>query len=145
MHISTTEIFNASVKQTSDADSPTIAYYSSSDFYDLLGRGETLVLQLVADSAATSGTPKKMAVRMERSNDGKVWDAPPEAMFHLSLNDGSQFPATVFFDSKNVAFEREATMFLGSVALGAKVRFRIASEMDAAVRLIASVRGEAGR
>ena len=51
MLISNLEILNAVLSGT-DESNPTKVYYSGSDTYDALGRGERIVLQLVVDSAS---------------------------------------------------------------------------------------------
>ncbi|MFO0649986.1 MAG: hypothetical protein U0326_27445 [Polyangiales bacterium] len=146
MLISNLEILNAVLSGT-DESNPTKVYYSGSDTYDALGRGERIVLQLVVDSASLPANGvKKVIVNMERSNDGKVWEAVPEAKTDVTLTPASTLPTSKFLDTGNVLDTAGAIVAYRHLALGAKVRFVAHSGMDAtAVRLIATVRGEAGR
>ena len=104
MLISNLEILNAVLSGT-DESNPTKVYYSGSDTYDALGRGERIVLQLVVDSASLPANGvKKVIVNMERSNDGKVWEAGPEAKTDVTLTPASTLPTSKFLDTGNVDF-----------------------------------------
>lgn len=115
-------------------------YYTSSDFYDALARGEKLVVQLIIDAAPTPSGEDTVSVRLigEHSNDGKVWVSFMRPTFTIPSEDTPfALPASDFF----------STEVGGDLTpLGSKVRFRILADKDnVVVRLIVAVRGEAGR
>lgn len=114
-------------------------YRSSTDFYDVLGRGETLVVQVVADAAGSAST-STVTVNLEGSNDGQVWyllQTKSSVSFSVTLavTSNSVFPATSAMD----------TLSQG-VTLPAKVR--VLATLDTGnvpVRVIVAVRGEMSR
>ena len=135
MLISSNEVLNAMMY---GAQGATNQYRSSTDFYDVLGRGEKLVVQVIADSG--NGGTSNVTVNLEGSNDGMVWYALQTSALKpfsvaLALSPTTVFPATIAAD----------TLSQG-VALPSKVR--VLATLDAgnvATRVVVAVRGEMSR
>ena len=117
----------------------TTYYYSSADLYDVFGRGETLVIQVVADGAG-SATTQNVTVNLEGGNDGKVWNVLQKAgggnfTVLLGTTGSTVFPASNLGDTRTAG-----------VTLPAKVRVKVSLDTgNLGVRVIVSVRGEVAR
>lgn len=110
------------------SDSAT-AYYSGSEFYDLLSQGERLAVHVIVDSAGTR--PVTLTFTVDRSNNGAIWKELFTTTFTVAALD--PLPWNDYAD---------VGLMITTGQLGSKTRVSINSSEDMVkVKIIVAVRG----